>query len=230
MPKPLREDVCAGGGAQQLLAPGRHTAGPGTFLDVCRRALPQGWKEEWKLSFLKVKLSTRLRSGRTAGGCGLPAGIRSWGRALPVGAKEPRGEGQELRFSPPRFPPRLKRRLKSGYSTPWLGLPQPQTDSIGSSPCTSFMHLDFKVWRSSVLESRAGGGERRKCRDLAHGGLGPTESRPGAAPRRLPPGNTPSEGVYTSGGEEGSAQETQTQRQARQSHLSSPVDGATCPL
>lgn len=162
VPKPLREDVCAGRRSPAA-------AGPGTVLDVCRRALPQGWKEEWKLSFLKVKLSTRLRSGRRTGGCGLPAGIRSWGRALPVGANEPRREGQELRFSQPPFPPPLK----SGYSTPWLGLPQPQTDSMGSSPCTSFMHLDFKVWRSSVLESRAG-----RWREKEMPGFGTRWTRP----------------------------------------------------
>lgn len=150
------------------------------FLDVC--AVPSlSWKEEWKLSFLKVKLSTRLRSGRTTADVGclryqeLGPGGFLWELMSP-GAK-----ARSCCFGQPRFPPRLK----SGYSTPWLGLSQPQTDSMGLGPCISFMHFDFKVWRSSILESmagRRGGGERRKCQHLAHGGLRPTESRPGAAP------------------------------------------------
>lgn len=51
----------------------------------------------------------------------------------------------------------------------------------------------------------------------------------GQLPGRLPPGNTPNEGVYPSGGEEGSAQETNTETSTtgRVTCLS-PVDRATC--
>lgn len=78
----------------------------GTFPDVCLLYTPSGgWKEEWKLSFLKVKLSTRLRSWRATGrqNRGLPAaGNGSWGRAPHflwelISLEE---ESQELRLQP----------------------------------------------------------------------------------------------------------------------------------
>lgn len=65
----------------------------------------RGWKEEWKLSFLQVKLSTRLRSGRTTGrrAHGLPAaGNGSWGRAPHFlwELMSPGKESQELPWQP----------------------------------------------------------------------------------------------------------------------------------
>lgn len=156
MPFPGRRSPAAAG------PPGTRLPGIAAWVHALR-----GWQEGWKLSLLKVKLSARPPSGRTAG------------RASDVGRLQVPGAGagpascgsqcQGCSFSQTPFPLHFLRvrRVVAQH----LGETFPASDSPGFGPCISFMHFHLDMWPSSIPESGECGGwaggrrgvERRKC-------------------------------------------------------------------
>lgn len=121
---------------------------------------PGAEREGWKRSFFKVKLSTRLRSWRTAG-CGKVALSckGSW-----QGPHFLREQGEQSRraglgaAAAARFNFLL---MKERLLNTLAATPQPQTESRGCTLGILFVHFYFKASLSSILEQRrAGQGSR----------------------------------------------------------------------
>lgn len=113
---------------------------------------PGAEREGWKRSFFKVKLSTRLRSWRTAG-CGKVALSCKGSWQGPHFLRE-QGEQSRRAAAAARFNFLL---MKERLLNTLAATPQPQTESRGCTLGILFVHFYFKASLSSILEQRRAG-------------------------------------------------------------------------